>query len=112
MIRRPPRSTLFPYTTLFRSLLHGSDHTVRGLRLGRAADRSSSAAAIQLGPTAERAEPFRRARSDRSPDFKILDEAQAIRVRVGGFEREKRRTSSAGQCRLGLPQALLLQPAQ
>src|SRR5260370_11073111 len=24
MIRRPPRSTLFPYTTLFRSELHGS----------------------------------------------------------------------------------------
>src|SRR3712207_9458626 len=23
MIRRPPRSTLFPYTTLFRSLIHG-----------------------------------------------------------------------------------------
>src|SRR5256885_5372011 len=23
MIRRPPRSTLFPYTTLFRSLFHG-----------------------------------------------------------------------------------------
>src|SRR2546430_12721163 len=23
MIRRPPRSTLFPYTTLFRSALHG-----------------------------------------------------------------------------------------
>src|SRR3989441_10659913 len=23
MIRRPPRSTLFPYTTLFRSLRHG-----------------------------------------------------------------------------------------
>src|SRR3712207_8257648 len=36
MIRRPPRSTLFPYTTLFRSLLRkdltdvlgGYDHTV------------------------------------------------------------------------------------
>src|SRR5256885_10875846 len=27
MIRRPPRSTLFPYTTLFRSVLvHGRDH--------------------------------------------------------------------------------------
>src|SRR3712207_8256964 len=28
MIRRPPRSTLFPYTTLFRSdaALHGEDH--------------------------------------------------------------------------------------
>src|SRR5258708_28787086 len=25
MIRRPPRSTLFPYTTLFRSLPHGLD---------------------------------------------------------------------------------------
>src|SRR5205809_5489743 len=25
MIRRPPRSTLFPYTTLFRSLLEGRD---------------------------------------------------------------------------------------
>src|SRR5437899_8644933 len=24
MIRRPPRSTLFPYTTLFRSMLNGS----------------------------------------------------------------------------------------
>src|SRR2546429_779103 len=25
MIRRPPRSTLFPYTTLFRSCLRGAD---------------------------------------------------------------------------------------
>src|SRR5256885_6348802 len=25
MIRRPPRSTLFPYTTLFRSLLRGEE---------------------------------------------------------------------------------------
>src|SRR3712207_8805546 len=24
MIRRPPRSTLFPYTTLFRSVTHGT----------------------------------------------------------------------------------------
>src|SRR3712207_8248253 len=27
MIRRPPRSTLFPYTTLFRSDLSGTDYT-------------------------------------------------------------------------------------
>src|SRR2546429_3080798 len=33
MIRRPPRSTLFPYTTLFRSL----QHLVRILQLARAA---------------------------------------------------------------------------
>src|SRR3712207_9182041 len=37
MIRRPPRSTLFPYTTLFRSLLRGdvtggiAAHRVRGI---------------------------------------------------------------------------------
>src|SRR2546429_4982729 len=33
MIRRPPRSTLFPYTTLFRSLLHvaGQKMYVAGL---------------------------------------------------------------------------------
>src|SRR5687768_18244278 len=26
MVRRPPRSTLFPYTTLFRSIVIGSKH--------------------------------------------------------------------------------------
>src|SRR5258708_28087016 len=26
MIRRPPRSTLFPYTTLFRSVIHAEYH--------------------------------------------------------------------------------------
>src|SRR3712207_8888855 len=39
MIRRPPRSTLFPYTTLFRSfgqntkqaMLHGVYHGIRGM---------------------------------------------------------------------------------
>src|SRR5256885_12473878 len=35
MIRRPPRSTLFPYTTLFRSLLERVGHTDR--RLGELA---------------------------------------------------------------------------
>src|SRR5689334_23847934 len=44
MIRRPPRSTLFPYTTLFRSDLrqqdedaggpHAEDHEERGDRAG------------------------------------------------------------------------------
>src|SRR5256885_8183131 len=29
MIRRPPRSTLFPYTTLFRSTARGSSHALR-----------------------------------------------------------------------------------
>src|SRR2546430_9151397 len=42
MIRRPPRSTLFPYTTLFRSRLR------RGIRGQRKRDRG--------GPDAERLE--------------------------------------------------------
>src|SRR5258708_31132898 len=29
MIRRPPRSTLFPYTTLFRSLIFAQNHLER-----------------------------------------------------------------------------------
>src|SRR3712207_7808774 len=39
MIRRPPRSTLFPYTTLFRSLVE-TDHRAVGAAqiLGRAHD--------------------------------------------------------------------------
>src|SRR3712207_9420648 len=36
MIRRPPRSTLFPYTTLFRSLLAHHPVGVRGDARGRA----------------------------------------------------------------------------
>src|SRR2546428_3929601 len=31
MIRRPPRSTLFPYTTLFRSKPQTTNHTVHDL---------------------------------------------------------------------------------
>src|SRR2546430_7456337 len=42
MIRRPPRSTLFPYTTLFRSRMHGhlGDVTLVGHPPDRARARS------------------------------------------------------------------------
>src|SRR3712207_7816028 len=36
MIRRPPRSTLFPYTTLFRSRLSGTDREEADLRCSSA----------------------------------------------------------------------------
>src|SRR2546426_8744253 len=42
MIRRPPRSTLFPYTTLFRSL---KDEAVNGLCQVTARNRESDAGA-------------------------------------------------------------------
>src|SRR5256885_12280741 len=34
MIRRPPRSTLFPYTTLFRSESRGLENETRARQLG------------------------------------------------------------------------------
>src|ERR1044072_7456562 len=73
MIRRPPRSTLFPYTTLFRSLAGADDGAVgqrlaggdlvaddgadQGLRVGalRAADEISGLdQALRPGLVAER----------------------------------------------------------
>src|SRR5260370_24878507 len=40
MIRRPPRSTLFPYTTLFRSHKHDSQcHRAKAIRSGAQAAR-------------------------------------------------------------------------
>src|SRR4030066_1903360 len=46
MIRRPPRSTLFPYTTLFRSWLPGCSSS-------RAAQRSGSSPAARRGRSEE-----------------------------------------------------------
>src|SRR2546430_13670642 len=57
MIRRPPRSTLFPYTTLFRSAVLRPRHH-RGLaRAGGGGD---------LGPRAARGQPRGRANSVRA----------------------------------------------
>src|SRR2546429_1928247 len=41
MIRRPPRSTLFPYTTLFRSQLCGERHKQRGHAYGQCGGSST-----------------------------------------------------------------------
>src|SRR3712207_7043925 len=58
MIRRPPRSTLFPYTTLFRSVL-SSSVSLSG------AERLPSAAVVQCTPrrfSTRNAGPFSSAR--------------------------------------------------
>src|SRR5947209_16501734 len=46
MIRRPPRSTLFPYTTLFRSVLRALAVSHAGFR---GAHRGAAAAALGAG---------------------------------------------------------------
>src|SRR5256885_13243815 len=62
MIRRPPRSTLFPYTTLFRSLLD-SGYDVRQLGFGKPLLREDVLAveleeqsALEFGTTSHRSE--------------------------------------------------------
>src|SRR5260370_31769167 len=49
MIRRPPRSTLFPYTTLFRSLL--APTAVRLLQLRTLARQQPERPAAEILPT-------------------------------------------------------------
>src|SRR2546426_3192324 len=63
MIRRPPRSTLFPYTTLFRSSVEGDTKSglggrgsARGFRAARLATRGTSRRAPRSGQGAHRSE--------------------------------------------------------
>src|SRR3712207_7877488 len=68
MIRRPPRSTLFPYTTLFRSGHEAPERRQVLLDLGRHAphdDAQLGAAVVALGPPRELAEPGARGQLDR-----------------------------------------------
>src|SRR2546425_4763535 len=48
MIRRPPRSTLFPYTTLFRSLAAGAVHFRAGRRAGALVDPDRDAVLVGI----------------------------------------------------------------
>src|SRR5258707_2787726 len=62
MIRRPPRSTLFPYTTLFRSLdplesaQRARDGLVADLQFGRHGDRRQCVAHVVEPGHVERSE--------------------------------------------------------
>src|SRR3712207_7367811 len=63
MIRRPPRSTLFPYTTLFRSLLVGLEGA-RHLRLDAGLDPAREGERVERRAEPEAGEDDRR-RADR-----------------------------------------------
>src|SRR2546429_3566376 len=72
MIRRPPRSTLFPYTTLFRSQVIERDaHLPRG-------SEAVAPGAQQVGQLAQHAEHF------------------ALLLRLGGDRKSTRLNSSHG----------------
>src|SRR2546428_5231996 len=54
MIRRPPRSTLFPYTTLFRSQSVRACEEFRDQRIHRPADLTRADDGAQLGAERDR----------------------------------------------------------
>src|SRR2546427_1883564 len=53
MIRRPPRSTLFPYTTLFRSTRAGARHQTAGDEQDRGRARAEDGVAMSPGRSEE-----------------------------------------------------------
>src|SRR4051812_49602841 len=53
MNRHPPKSTLFPYTTLFRSTVGRNDQRVEGLEIQRVADVDDDLAGQFVGPVGE-----------------------------------------------------------
>src|SRR2546430_12714154 len=62
MIRRPPRSTLFPYTTLFRSHSRDQERVTAALATGRESARraSSRSPEARRSPPASQSSPRRR----------------------------------------------------
>src|SRR2546430_7533204 len=92
MIRRPPRSTLFPYTTLFRSGLVRAvrGRTVRGRLLLRQAGRAAGGAVVA-------------ARSEEH-----TSELQSQSNLVCRLLLEKKKTNILSQCPLHLYQPPLL----
>src|SRR3712207_6922196 len=69
MIRRPPRSTLFPYTTLFRSRLPtpgaGAEPDLEGLRQARGPEEARSCVTWgRFNPQGVEAVPTRDIRSE------------------------------------------------
>src|SRR2546422_9371766 len=94
MIRRPPRSTLFPYTTLFRSGAADRAQALRGWRGGRAvlpeagtraAPRMGrdGGAALSVGPDGARDRGTRRGAApvDREPGVHRPEPAPGTRRR-------------------------------
>src|SRR3712207_9048583 len=89
MIRRPPRSTLFPYTTLFRSArAAGDEHHVRALeqRLQRVVllDRRL-AAELRVGPGAQAARELR-------PDVERVVRGRGLQRLHVGVDRDRKST--------------------
>src|SRR3712207_6882144 len=75
MIRRPPRSTLFPYTTLFRSDVYRAadlDAHLKSAAVGRVSDAFATSGVPFLDMAANLTELSARAAPDLAPTFAQL----------------------------------------
>src|SRR3712207_7254823 len=76
MIRRPPRSTLFPYTTLFRSLPQPRSLLAPGARARRRDPRE-----LARSPTLPQHDRAEGAEEDRTPPSRLASPAVAEKLR-------------------------------
>src|SRR2546427_8748426 len=92
MIRRPPRSTLFPYTTLFRSPV------INSRDFQRAAGERAEAQVVVLGP--RRLEPRQRVRFRVKDGIAVGDKKHSVRlVDVQASRDAHKERPSAGSAR-------------
>src|SRR2546422_10365972 len=101
MIRRPPRSTLFPYTTLFRSLHRGAPGSLHPRVRGPGAKRIGASRRIELKHGIE-------TEGARSPERDVQDRSRLLHpviVRVPPVDRIRlpTRHASGERERLALP---------
>src|SRR5258705_10201952 len=98
MIRRPPRSTLFPYTTLFRSPMILTRRSVFragvGLAIAAAAAPVSAASALAEGASQAGADPINGDGFYRFRSEEHTSELQSLRHLVCRLLLEKKKTQT------------------
>src|SRR3712207_7105557 len=98
MIRRPPRSTLFPYTTLFRSAVHPDSSVGRGLTWTRSpADRAARPHGDKLyAPAPKIARTAARVRQERDRKSTRLNSSHA-NISYAVFCLKKKKPTPSGR---------------
>src|SRR2546427_2327470 len=99
MIRRPPRSTLFPYTTLFRSHFHGGAR-LRSRHHRAHADRQGPARVRQAAALRHRDRKSTRLNSSHSQiSYAVFCLKKKKKTTIKRYKRLKHRiTSSHNEC--------------
>src|SRR3712207_8498404 len=97
MIRRPPRSTLFPYTTLFRSAVHGIASTLHDLGFSIVGTKGTAQAIRAMGVPCEAINKINEGPKDRK-STRLNSSHANISYAVFCLKKKKtRQTDSASQ---------------